>query len=325
MSINKDKREGWFFIKTIFSIFVLSLFINVMNFETDYVKIKPGPLYKITYDGEKLYNESSGSFNMSTIAVKRLSGIDYLISYINNDVDIYPLEKNINDEKTIAMLSAKEIAAIVSESIIQGVVPNVELAISYVLDGSNASRLNLQIGDIIKKIDGVSIMSYQDLTDNLKNGAYSLEIQRDGKTLIINDIIVNPDEKLGVKLYPIGKTEINIDKIDTSNVSGASGGLIFTLVLLDHFTDGDLSLGKKISGSGTINLDGSIGSIDGVYYKYKAAIKGDIDLFFVPRKNYEAIEKIESKETKIIPVDNIFQVIEYLCNAGSGSKLCGKI
>jgi PDZ domain-containing protein len=325
MIYNKDKKEGWFFIKIIFSIFIISLMFNIINFKTDYVKIKPGPLYQINYDDEKIYNESLGSYNMSTIAVKRLSGIDYIISYMNNDIDIYPLEKNENNDNKIAMLSAKEVAAFVSESIIQGVAPNIELAISDIVDSSNASRLNLQIGDIIKKIDGVSITSYQELIENLKNGAYSLEIFRDNQIIIINETIVNPDEKLGVKLYPIGKTNINIDKIDTDNVSGASGGLIFTLVLLDHFTDGDLSTGKKISGSGTINLDGSIGAIDGVYYKYKAAINGDIDLFFVSRKNYETIEKMENKKTKIIPVDNILQVIEYLCNIGSNSKLCGKI
>lgn len=326
MEINKDKIEGIFFIKLIFAIFIISFLLNVINYKTNYVVVKPGPLYKITYsDGEKHDNNNYGSFNMSTIAVKRLTSVEFLINYFKKNKDIYPLYKEEILDKNIDMLSAKETAAIVADALIQGIEPNAKLAITYISKNSNAERLGLKIGDIISKVDGINIINYNNLINNLNDGSNYLEIIRDDEYIVYNEVIVKPSEKLGVKLIPVSNSYINIDNIDTGKVGGASGGLMFTLVFIDHFTDGDLTLGRKISGSGTINLDGSIGAIDGVGFKYNSAINEKVDIFFVPSKNYDEIINSEVPESKIVKVDTIFDAINYLCKLGSDASICGKI
>lgn len=321
---NRDKKEGWFFIKLIIFIFSISLLYNIINYKTDYVAIKPGPLYKVTYS-EGIKEDTKGSWNMSTIAVKRLNSIDYLIYYFTNNSDIYPLSKDSSNSKSLDMLGAKEIASVVAESIIFGIKPDIDLVISYVMENSNATRIGLLSGDRIISVDDIEINNYDMLIDILKDGSYSIKIERDNKIISINDRIVNKGEKLGVKLVSIGQSRIDIDKINTRDVSGASGGLIFTLLLLDHFTNGDLTNGKKISGSGTINLDGSVGKIEGINYKYKAALSEDVDIFFTPESNYNEIKNSSSSKTKIIVVKNVFDAINYLCNNGSNSELCKKI
>jgi PDZ domain-containing protein len=148
---------------------------------------------------------------------------------------------------------------------------------------------------------------------------------RDKKIVEFNNLSIPSGEKLGINLYPIGSTKIDIDKLKTENVSGSSGGLIFTLVLIDSLTTGDLTGNRKIAGTGTINLDGSIGAIDGVIYKYKAATDSNSDVFFVPSANFDALKNVDSKNTEIVSVDSIYDAIDYLCNEGGESTICNNI
>ena len=81
--------------------------------------------------------------------------------------------------------------------------------------------------------------------------------------------------------------------------------------------DKDITNGLKIVGTGTIDEFGNVGSIGGVEYKIKAAVKKKADLFFVPLDNYE--EALKAKEEnelniKLISIKHIDDAIEYLNN-----------
>ena len=73
-----------------------------------------------------------------------------------------------------------------------------------------------------------------------------------------------------------------------------------------------------IVGTGTIDLDGNIGSIGGVEYKLKSAVKKKVDLFIVPNDiNYKEALKLKQKynyNIEIIGVSTFDEVIEYLNN-----------
>ena len=60
-------------------------------------------------------------------------------------------------------------------------------------------------------------------------------------------------------------------KIATGDVSGPSGGLAFTLTIIDDLTPGNLTGGKKIAVTGTIDGDGTVGEVGGVPQKAVAA------------------------------------------------------
>lgn len=72
-----------------------------------------------------------------------------------------------------------------------------------------------------------------------------------------------------------------------TNVGGPSGGLLQTLALYDALLEEDLTGGKKIAGTGTISVDGTVGIIGGIVQKIYTAYDDDIDLFLCPKDNYE--------------------------------------
>ena len=320
--LGSEGKQGWFIIKALGCLFIASMIYSLMVYSTNFINIKPGPLYKISYDSAEKYE---GSWHMTTVAVKRLKIYEYIYTYFNDRANVFPTAPdNGSNDNGIDMLGAKQSAALVAESVVFGT-PNVRLFITNILKSSNGEKIGLNIGDIINYVDSSEIFSYEKLVSEIADGVRSVSVIRDNKIVEFNNLSIPSGEKLGINLYPIGSTKIDIDKLKTENVSGSSGGLIFTLVLIDSLTTGDLTGNKKIAGTGTINLDGSIGPIDGVIYKYKAAADSNSDVFFVPSANFDALKNVDSKNTEIVSVDSIYDAIDYLCNEGGESTICNNI
>ncbi|MFC4103657.1 YlbL family protein [Paenibacillus xanthanilyticus] len=87
------------------------------------------------------------------------------------------------------------------------------------------------------------------------------------------------------------KAEDEVD-IQSGEIGGPSAGLMFALQTLDELTDGDLTAGMRVAGTGTINAKGEVGAIGGVSHKVVAADRAGADVFLVPEENeQEAIAK----------------------------------
>ena len=79
------------------------------------------------------------------------------------------------------------------------------------------------------------------------------------------------------------KLEFPVDvTIDPGAVSGPSAGLAFTLTIIDKLSPGDLTGGKNVAVTGTMDLDGTVGEVGGVPQKTAAAIDAGAKLFLVP-------------------------------------------
>ena len=125
---------------------------------------------------------------------------------------------------------------------------------------------------------------------------------------------------MGVILQVVNKYETN-PKVEMNfkrDESGPSAGLITTLAIYDKLTKSDLTKQLKIAGTGTIEIDGSIGEIGGVKYKLLGAEAGNADIFLVPSgNNYKECVKIKKEKKlkiKLIEVSTIDEAIEKLEN-----------
>ena len=89
-----------------------------------------------------------------------------------------------------------------------------------------------------------------------------------------------------------------------------------SLAIYDNITGFDLSKGRKIAGTGTIDSNGIVGQIDGIKYKLRGAVKAKMDIFLVPAgENYnQAIEekKKNNYNIEIVPIKNLEEAITYL-------------
>ena len=128
-----------------------------------------------------------------------------------------------------------------------------------------------------------------------------------------NEIKIN-DEILKINDIEV-ESKINI-KFKESE-SGASGGLMTAVTIYNAISDEDITKGLNIGGTGTIDINGNVGEIDGVNYKIMGAAKNKLDVVFVPKANYEEAVNTKNKynyNLEIISVDKFNDVIEYLKN-----------
>ncbi|MSX18611.1 MAG: hypothetical protein F2803_01650 [Actinobacteria bacterium] len=103
-------------------------------------------------------------------------------------------------------------------------------------------------------------------------------------------------------------------RVSLENTGGPSGGLIFTLGLIDLLTPKDILAGRKIAGTGTISADGKIGAIGGVTEKILGAKKAGASVIFVSTENcLDLPDTVEG--IKVVAVETIGDALEYLLEA----------
>ncbi|MEY4023864.1 MAG: hypothetical protein RLZ23_825, partial [Actinomycetota bacterium] len=78
-------------------------------------------------------------------------------------------------------------------------------------------------------------------------------------------------------------------KVSLKNTGGPSGGLIFSLGLIELLTSEDILQGRKVAGTGTISGNGAVGPIGGISEKIIAAKKAGATLLFASRDNCNEI------------------------------------
>lgn len=120
-------------------------------------------------------------------------------------------------------------------------------------------------------------------------------------------------------------TEIFSSEVDytlhDSHTGGSSGGLMQSLYVFNQLTPHDITGGLKIAGTGTIDVDGSVGPIGGIEQKIITSSLNGIDVFFAPHlsdseyDNYVvAMRVLETLHTDmvVIPVTTFDDAVIYL-------------
>ena len=96
---------------------------------------------------------------------------------------------------------------------------------------------------------------------------------------------------------------------------GSSGGLVLTLALYSEITGIDILKGRNIAGTGTIDIDGNVGEIDGIKYKIAGAYKKKMDVVLVSPYNYEEAVKVNGENNynlEIVKVSTFKEAVDYL-------------
>lgn len=182
-----------------------------------------------------------------------------------------------------------------------------------------------KVQDQLLSIDGRtydSIGQYREYFDTLNEGdTVSVKVLRNKRVKEFDAKLYRSEDRniLGIAFTVIKKykTKKNIKFKFNGNESGPSGGLMTTLDIYNKLTKKDITDGLKVAGTGTIEIDGTIGEIGGIKFKIIGAAKDKVDVFLVPKANYkEAIKTIKDNKLKlkIISVDNIEDAIEKLSN-----------
>jgi len=126
----------------------------------------------------------------------------------------------------------------------------------------------------------------------------------------------SPDEppRIGIAVQTVGfDVELPFPvKVEPQKIAGGpSAGLMFTLTIYNLLTPEDLTGGRRIAGTGTINLDGQVGPIGGVEQKVAGAEGAGAEYFLSPPQNYEDARRV-AKRIKVVEVATAEEAIEFL-------------
>jgi PDZ domain-containing protein len=119
------------------------------------------------------------------------------------------------------------------------------------------------------------------------------------------------------QLTPVDPSLITLDVKDTG---GPSGGMIFTLGVIEELTPDDLLQGRKVAGTGTIDPAGNVGPIGGIDEKLIAAKRVGVSVFLAPRSNCPEISSVPDGLT-VYAIRTIDDAVKALSANSSPEKL----
>lgn len=194
-----------------------------------------------------------------------------------------------------------------------------EVVINDIVEGVPAEDV-LELGDSIRMLNGTDIRNVEDLRASLDGLAVgdsvTITVDRTGSMLDLEiQLAENPDRPgvpmIGIIIGELTAPPFALD-IRAGDVGGPSAGLMHTLAIIDTLTEGELTAGRVIAGTGTISLDGAVGNIGSIRQKVVAAEAAGAEFMLVPEGNYQQALTAEFETIEIVPVANLDEAIEFL-------------
>ena len=318
---------------------VIIVYVLILAFflvEFPYYISAPGGL--INTDDKIETTESfkmSGSLNMAYVSEIHATIPTLVISLLNKDWDVEKEAEVKNDNETIEeknyrnkmlLEEANDTALLVAykHSDIDYKVTNNKVYITYV---DKLADTNLKIGDQILKVDDTEITDKNSLFEYIASKQIGDKI-----TLEVKDINGDDKKREATLINVLDEPKVGAVVTETFDVksdekvnfnfkdreSGSSGGLMLTLTIYSHLNEIDLTGGKTIVGTGTIDINGNVGEISGIKYKLIGAVNKGADVFLVPvGENYEDAKKLKEErnyDIELVPVATFEEALKYLEN-----------
>ena len=282
---------------------------------------------------EDAYKEK-GSFNISYVTEINGTVISYLLSYV---VPSWTREKEdnykYNDNETVEEIEKRNLISLdqSSNNAIYNAytLANKEVVLKdtkyFVLTKFPEYDNPFKVGDELKEINNVKIEKIEDIrgtiTKQKPGDILDFKVIRDKKEKILK-VKVYKDKEDGTNV--VGIIATTLDEYEANpdvnikfavNEAGPSGGLITALSIYNKLVEEDITKGKTIAGTGTMEPNGEVGAIGGIKYKIIGA-NNHADYFLVPAgKNYKEAKKIKKEKhlkIKLIPVKTLQDAINKL-------------
>lgn len=195
----------------------------------------------------------------------------------------------------------------------------IEVVILDIVEGVPAEVV-LEPGDTIIAVNGDPVRELADVVSALQGyevgDAIDLTVERDGEPIEqVVELAEREDEPgtpmIGIRLDQRTEPPFPIS-LHSGDVGGPSAGLMHTIAIIDSLTEGELTGGRTVAGTGTIDLDGNVGSIGGIRQKVVAAEAAGAEVILVPKGNYDAARTAPRDSIEIVPVATLDDAISFL-------------
>ncbi|NED83150.1 hypothetical protein G3I76_24040 [Streptomyces sp. SID11233] len=142
----------------------------------------------------------------------------------------------------------------------------------------------------------------------------------------LDDMVESQDSAVDAALNYLGRKPGSVDvTLHLADVGGPSAGLFFALGIVDKLdgdgSGGDLTGGRTIAGTGTIEADGKVGAVGGVSLKTQAARRDGASVFLVPKAECKEAHAELPDGLRLIPVTTLKGAVSSLRALDHGGKV----
>lgn len=328
-----------------FVVFVL--LVGAMQVSLPYYALAPGTARQVN-DLIRVPKDRSfpptGRVLLSTVSLKQVNALEALFGWLDPETDVLPedlvlgttprnqfTEQNLqlmDDSKQVAMVvGLRRLGYSVAEHGKGGLVVQVE-------PGSPAHG-RLRQGEVVTAVDGRSTSLSYEVVEGIRahrpGESVRLDVQDlEGATRVEEITLGRRRGGAGGFLGVLLRTkEQRFDypfevAIDSGTIGGPSAGLAFTLGLIDSLSMGELTGGKKVAVTGTIEIDGSVGDVGGVVQKTAAVRAAGADVFLVPAGEYEEAKAHGGRSLQIVKIGTLDDAITALAKLGGDVSALGR-
>ena len=113
-------------------------------------------------------------------------------------------------------------------------------------------------------------------------------------------------------VLPAGTLDNHAVTFGLTDVGGPSGGLAFSLGIIDKLSAGSLTGGKRIAVTGTIDPNGNVGAIGGIQQKIYAARAVSDQFMVIPLGNCKELSRGMLEKIRVIPVASLTEALAVL-------------
>ena len=328
------------------SVLALVLGIAGLWLPVPFVTLAPGPVTDtlgsvkgvtlIDVEGHQTY-PTSGKLELTTVEeTPRLNLLGALEDWLNGDRAVVPREliqppgtsqAQIQQENTSEMLTSQDQATAAALTQL-GIRQTGTTVVVLSVPGGSPATDKLEPGDVVTEVDGVPVKSQTQLRAEIAKGKpgddVKITYQRGTDASALTSITTKAtpgDPKR--PLIGITTTEKPIYpftvRIRLSDVGGPSAGLMFALGIIDLLTPGQLTGGRVIAGTGTIDPTGTVGPIGGIQQKILGAQGSGASVFLVPADNC-ADAKQMSTHMRLVKVTNLAGALDALHKLGTAQQ-----
>ncbi len=325
-------------------IFIALLCVGIF-IKVPYSEMSPGPTVNtlgeaggepvLKISGRKTY-PTSGHLNMTTV---RVTGADYNMNIVEavygwlahdnvvvpHDM-LYPggkTEEQSTQENAEEFTQSQESAKVAALQQLKIPVKS-RVVVSTVVKDTPAQD-KLHAGDIIRAVDGTQVKGPADVAKLVvkhkpgqkvvftivpaKDAAAAEKAGKEPRTsekVTLTTVKAEDADRaiVGIQAGTDHTFPFTID-INLADVGGPSAGLMFALGIVDKLTPQDLTGGKFVAGTGTIDDKGKVGPIGGIEMKLVGARNAGAKYFLTPADNCASAASDIPDGLTLVKVDTI--------------------
>jgi PDZ domain-containing protein len=333
-------------------VLLVALGIGSIRLPVPYVRLGPGPTYDtlgtddagkeiIGIDGRD-ERQTSGHLNLTTISVRGGPGdnldlltalggwLDPRFSVVPRE-EIYPPGKSAQevDKETTKEFTESQSSA---EFVALGELGYPPQVVVQDVPAGSPSAGKLAPKDELVSVNGQRVREYSDISKVLTalspGATVEVGYRRDGKTGTARIVTTKASDRkgaaVGIVLTLRRDAPFTVTIGLNESIGGPSAGLMFALGIMDKVGPEELTGGKFIAGTGTIDFSGNVGPIGGIQLKMISAREHGATVFLVPKDNCTDALQRPPAGLQLVKVETLRGALEALqdIRAGQPAPTC---